>query len=105
MDTSNLFGNLFDNAVAAVGSMPPKDRWINVTLSNKNRFVYIKVSNSKLNKIIVENNYYLSTKREYTQKGSGMGIIKSVVMQYGGIVNITHTDMSFSCDFCLNIPK
>ena len=101
VDTSNLFGNLFDNAMAACYMMA-NDKWINVIMSGTEDFLYIEVSNSKCNEVIETSSGFLSTKRGQSKKGKGTDIIKSIALKYGGALNISYDDDSFTCNVFLN---
>ena len=104
LDTSSLFGNVFENAVTACKGMS-KNRWMKVVLSNKGNFVCIAVSNSKNNEIVVNDNHFLSTHRQYTKKGYGIKTIKSIASQYGGNACIEYTESDFTCIIWLDSTK
>ena len=96
VDTSSLFGNLFDNAVAACLLVSDK-KWIHVIMSGTEDLLYVEVKNSRLNKIVETGGEFLSTKRNYDNKGSGVGIIKSIAEKYNGEISISYDDDSFTC--------
>jgi sensor histidine kinase regulating citrate/malate metabolism len=96
-----LFGNLFDNALYACGSV--KDRkWIEVTFSDLNDLAYISVSNSKGNDIMMEGNDFLSTRRHYAAKGVGLGVIRTIAKRYGGDAKVLYTSDKFSVTIWMN---
>ena len=102
VDTSNLFGNLFDNAISACCMMAAEDRWISVTMSSSEYFLHIEISNSKCNKIVETGSSFMSTKRDQRKKGSGISIIKAIAVKYKGGLNITHDKDSFTCNIFLS---
>ena len=101
VDTSSLFGNAFDNAIAACIALP-QNRRISVIIAKMNNFAYVTVTNTKCNEVVVKDGELLSTKRKYFKKGYGVSRIKSIAMKYGGNVHIDHRETEFSCKIWLN---
>ncbi len=102
--TSGLFGNLLDNAIEACRARE-ENRNVEVTLSKKNGFVYIKLANTYGNNVVAEQGAFLSTRRQYSEKGHGMDIIKSIAIRYKGDMNISFDNTYFTITIWLNITE
>lgn len=83
-----ILGNLFENAIEACGRMEKREKCyidINCRIQGQRSLVII-VKNSYEGKAVVENDIFLSSKRN--EEGIGIESIKSIVKKYNGIIKI-----------------
>lgn len=96
----SIIGNLFENAVNACEHVLPDKRFINLAIANTNKnTIAIKISNSYGEKIIKQNNKFISTKHN----GNGIGIesVRATTRKYNGTINITTDNNCFSVSILL----
>jgi len=101
-DTSTLFDNIFNNAVAACGLME-SGQWIDVRMSRVGQYFVAIVKNSKVNKVIPDKEGFLSTHRCYRKSGYGIESIKKVVEKHEGHFIAEYTDDTFTVTIRMKI--
>ena len=99
-DYCAVFGNLIENALAAVKTLPPESRKINVISSMLSQYMTgISIDNPFTGKIAFgKNGLPVSPKAGH---GIGLASVKNTVERYGGSMNITTTGNVFSVDIIL----
>ena len=99
-DYCAIFGNLIENALTAVKSIPPKARKINVISSMLSQYMTgISIDNPFTGKITFgKNGLPVSPKAGH---GIGLASVKNTVNRYGGSMNITAEGHVFSVDIIL----
>lgn len=85
-DLNVILGNLLDNAIFAAGNS--QDKWLSVILSYEKGMLFINIKNSYNNKIIKQNQEYVTTKRAGKEHGIGLQNVKKVVYNYNGRMEI-----------------
>lgn len=94
----SLFSNTLDNALEASMKIPnPDKRKISVKARvTDNGFFSYEIKNNKINKIEERNGTYFSDKEDKKSHGLGLSNVREVVEKYEGMLNISHTEDSFS---------
>lgn len=101
-DFYSLFINIIDNAIEACAAMEDVDnRHIELACNIKNGFMHVMCKNSKENDVINEYGKYVSTKSRNVTHGLGIGIIKSIVEKYNGVLDIEHDPNWFTINLVL----
>lgn len=85
VDLCAIIGNLLDNAIEAVQTLPKEEQFIRVYIGMLKSQLYISVINSSVGTLKRHGEKYLSTKGE----GRGLGLIRidGIVKKAGGTVN------------------
>ncbi|KEI83282.1 ATP-binding protein [Clostridium botulinum] len=99
VDISILLGNAIDNAIEACKDL--EEKFINMEIYNKHKYLIIKISNSKRNKIIKENKQYKTTKDDKENHGFGLKNIKYIVDSYEGLLKIDESENKFTINIAL----
>jgi Signal transduction histidine kinase regulating citrate/malate metabolism len=98
-DLSSLVINILDNAEEALAGMEPgADKWLELNIRTQGLYLYIFCKNAKTNAIIKIGETYLSSKRNQRSPGQGLKIIRRIVKKHDGLLNITHTENTFSIE-------
>lgn len=96
VDLCVLLANLLDNAIEACEKISESEkRKINTVLDFKNNHLYIKISNSIHEAIVIHNNSVLTTKDDKSAHGFGLLNIHKVVEKYDGNLKIHCKDELF----------
>ena len=100
IDLCVVMGNLFDNAIEASLSMPPKERIIRVYMDIKNTQLYISFTNFTNDKKKKKINGIFNTTKG---NGHGLGLsrIIAVVEKLHGYININSEDKTFTTEILL----
>ena len=88
-DIYSLFGNILDNAIDAVMSLPPDKRVISLHVRSADTLVSINANNWYDGELRFENGLPLTTKKDSEFHGFGMKSIKYVTEKYGGDLQIS----------------
>ncbi|NHL38541.1 GHKL domain-containing protein, partial [Clostridium botulinum] len=99
VDISILLGNAIDNAIEACKGL--EEKFINMEIYSKHKYLIIKISNSKRNKIIKENKQYKTTKHDKENHGFGLKNIKYIVDSYEGLLKIDESENKFTINIAL----
>ena len=99
-DYCAIFGNLIENALTTVKTLPPESRKINVISSMLSQYMTgISIDNPFTGKITFgKNGLPISPKAGH---GIGLASVMNTVRRYNGNMNITTTDNIFSVDIIL----
>lgn len=102
LDTSALFGNLMENAIAGCRTVPAEERYFCLTteVRHQNR-LYIVSTNSFDGKVRKGKDGYHSTKHSGT--GIGLASISAVSEKYGGSAKASNNAKEFFVDVILKI--
>ena len=87
-DLYSLFGNLLDNAIEAVITLPEEKRFINLSVRTVNGFTRISTSNCCLSPPQFEGGLPRTTKADKENHGYGMKSIRLVCRKYDGELDI-----------------
>lgn len=89
IDVTSIFSNLLDNAIEACNKIERSEkRYINIRGTIVKKYFVIKCENSKINKINIKNNKFLSDKKDKYIHGIGIQSIKSSIKKYNGDLEI-----------------
>lgn len=97
IDLCSLLSNTLDNAIEACKKMPEtSERFLNVKARCQNGFFSYKVVNAKTNEVVEENGNFITSKKETGLHGIGLKNVKQIVEKYGGYIEVTHDELSFT---------
>lgn len=97
IDVTSIFSNLLDNAIEACNKIERSEkRYINIRGTIVKKYFVIKCENSKINKINIKNNKFLSDKKDKYIHGIGIQSIKSSIKKYNGDLEIKAEDNKFT---------
>ncbi len=89
LDLSIIVGNAFENAIEAVGKLSPQERIINLSLKMQQNILTLKLTNpyaGEIRKDAAGN--LLTSKKDGTFHGIGLGSIEKKVHKYNGQMKI-----------------
>ncbi len=89
-----LFANTLDNAIEACLKLK-ENRFISVKARNVNDTFCYEITNSKANEIIEKNGKITTDKIDNKSHGFGLSIIRELVENYSGTIDITYTSDKF----------
>ena len=98
-DIYSLFGNILDNAIRAVVTLPPDQREIGLSIQGEGGLLSIHSHNYYGGDLILENGLPKTTQEDTSVHGFGVQSMRQVVKKYGGDISF-HTAHSV---FSLNI--
>lgn len=80
----SLFGNLLDNSIEACEKIKKGKRWIKVQVEKQNRLLFLDISNSIEEKILVRGGKLITNKKDKANHGYGLKGIERIVNKYEG---------------------
>ena len=80
----SLFGNLLDNSIEACEKIKKGKRWIKVQVEKQNRLLFLDISNSIEEKILVRGGKLITNKKDKENHGYGLKGIERIVNKYEG---------------------
>lgn len=105
-DMNILFGNLLDNAVEAVLSLPETKRCIELKILADETAMLIEIGNPYEGSLIRDAKGNITTiKRDKDYHGLGLKIIKSVVTKYHGMLDIYTDNQYFKTKVFMYYPE
>ncbi len=104
IDMVCLIGNILDNCIEANLKLKENERYIFLKIKYYSKTIFINVYN-KYNEIILDNKgNILSSKMNRKQKyGVGIKIIKKIVENYNGLLEIEYNNNNFNLSIILNL--
>lgn len=95
-DIYALFGNILENAICAVWSIPePDQRQISLTVRSDGSFLMIEEENCYLGELEFQDGLPLTSNSDRENHGFGMQSIRQTVGRYGGSMRIQAEDGTF----------
>jgi hypothetical protein len=96
-DVCTIFSNSLDNAIEACDKIDNKKikKKIDIKVKYIKGFCLIKITNTKINKIVSRNNKIITDKKDGFFHGIGLLNIKDVVERYNGELSVDFTDNEF----------
>ena len=94
-DICSIFSNILDNAIEACMKINSNNKFIYIEGKIVEKFFIMKVENSKINKINIKNNKFMTDKDNKFSHGLGISSIKNSVKKYNGETVINYTDDRF----------
>jgi sensor histidine kinase YesM len=101
LDITNLFGNLFDNAIESCRRVDVKARFISLAFLKMENMLCIRMVNSTDGNIKLENGRYLTTKSDSRFHGLGLASIDRIINDAGGFVSREYNDKDFTTELLL----
>lgn len=103
-DLCVILGNSLDNALDACRKLPTQDsKTITVTCKYNSGFLFLSGTNPIAEKVVIRNNRIATTKEDKTLHGFGLYSLHSIVKKYGGNVQLSATDDSFTVRMELSV--
>ena len=96
MDLCNLIGNLFENAISA--SKESKRKTIYLDIQNNSNGLSICMKNTIDDSVLEKNPQLVTDKKDQTNHGYGIQIIKEIVKRHGGLIEFYEEDGCFCCN-------
>lgn len=103
LDVVSLFSNLIDNAIEANEKLEEKERFISVTSGVFVNVMYISVENTKLTSQFVEIGSGQTSKKDKKLHGYGTKIIKRIIEQYDGHMQVIPTSDRMKIQLYINL--
>lgn len=104
-DIVSVIGNLCDNAIEYLISIPTESRKMFLEISTHNRYYIITCKNRIINSVLGENPLLQSQKDDLDFHGKGTEIIKNISKKYDGDVRIYEEDNFFCSSVILEMPS
>ncbi len=89
-DYISIIGNLFDNAIEAVGNKHIEDKYINFTIGSINGLFVIVVENPYYHKVLRSHDRFLTTKTHQKDHGYGLLNVETIIRKYNGTIHISY---------------
>lgn len=102
-DLNVILGNLLENAIEAASNTEKKI--LNFNMEMEKGIIYIRISNSYNGKIVVNQNKFLTTKRDKSEHGIGLKNVYKIVELYDGTLDISYEGDMFIVDVMLYSEK
>ena len=93
-DLNTILSNALDNAIEACAQTEHKGQ-IRLTIKNTPSELIIAVKNPVDNKVVIENNRAVTTKKDKKRHGIGLGNIQAAVEKNKGKLTYESTDDTF----------
>lgn len=90
-----LIANILDNAIEACQKVKV-NKWIDIIIRQVKDISFIKISNTYLEEPQINDNVFMSTKKEQNLHGIGLNSIKSTVKKYSGEIDINYEEGVFN---------
>lgn len=104
-DLCSLLYNMLDNALYACSRIMEGERWIQVKLKLKGKFLTIVCSNSKVGEIIEdEKGNIITTHLDSLNHGYGMAVMRKICESYHSILLVEYTEDNFTVRTNLRLP-
>lgn len=102
-----VYGNLIDNAIEACEKISDEntERFIEVTSAVKFNKIYIRVVNSKINKVKKRCGRFVTSKKDKKNHGLGLDNVKYVVYQNSGYIEFKDLNNVFEVNLYMNLKK
>lgn len=95
-DIYSLFGNIIDNAIEAVNTLPEEKRIISLNVKSVGNMLSISIYNFYDGKIILDNGLPVSSKNDSRYHGFGLKSVKMICEKYHGTLQIKTDDGKFA---------
>lgn len=94
-DIISIIGNLCDNAIEYLSSVPLESRQMSLEIASHNKYYIITCKNKILKSVLNENPHLKSSKKDFSLHGKGTEIIKNIATKYNGDTKIYEEDGFF----------
>lgn len=102
MEQCSLFGNILDNAIEACEKIAEAtERWIHLTLMEKEDRWQIVCKNAYLEKPVFEGDKLITQKEDAKNHGIGTRTMRSIIKKYNGTLEYRVTEEEFQIVICL----
>lgn len=106
IDIYAILGNALDNAIEAVDKFEdPEKRQIDVQIHRQKNFLVMNFINPIPEKLVFEDEFPVSTKKNKKYHGFGLRSIQYFVKKYDGVLNISEEDECFSLKIMIPVRR
>lgn len=99
-DFNIIVGNLLDNSLNALEKCK-ENKWISFDIHFSKSVLFLSLANSYNGELNVRDGKILTTKEKQHEHGIGLHNVKTVVEKYNGVLEISHTDHTFTVDMMI----
>lgn len=100
LDLNILLSNLLDNAIEYLNTNEIDHKFIDMTIIEHKNMIIISIKNP-INELFQHNNGLKTTKKDKNNHGYGLSIVKNVVNQYHGHIELESTENIFHVNVLL----
>lgn len=100
MDLMVIIGNLLDNAICAAEKVND-NKYIGIQIIFESGMIYIKVENTYIGKLNIDDKRFLTTKSNKAMHGFGLSNVKKTVKKYHGSTKFNYTANLFTSEVIL----
>lgn len=104
-DIVSIIGNLCDNAIEYLITVPDKERQMKLEILTHNNYYIITCKNKVINSILLENPNLLSNKGDSCFHGKGTQILKNIAYKYDGSIKNYEENDYFCSSIIIKVPS
>ena len=102
-DIVTVVGNLLDNAISALQSVPNDGRYLSIKIVESQQRLIIRISNPYCGQILCKDGVIVTSKAEHQKHGYGLKNIAKTVDKYKGYLEIDYSHNVFTVDIIMYI--
>lgn len=102
-DIVTVVGNLLDNAISALQSVPNDGRYLSIKIVESQQRLIIRISNPYCGQILCKDGVIVTSKAEHQKHGYGLKNIAKTVDKYKGYLEIDYSNNVFTVDIIMYI--
>ena len=96
LDLCVLLGNLMDNAIEANEDIPPADRYVSLSITQRERWLSITIRNAASRVVPLDGKIIHTTKAQKELHGFGLSSVREIASKYQGDCTFRSTDREFT---------
>lgn len=106
MDICTIFGNILDNAIEYVSTLPqPEKRLIHLSLSSQKGFLLLRVENYCEARLSFRDGLPVTTKGDENYHGFGLKSVRRTLEKYGGSLTVCQEDCWVEVKVLIPLPE
>lgn len=105
LDSLRIFHNVTQNAFEACCKIPESERFIEISSWKEHGWITLKVVNSFNGEKVVQDENFVTTKKDNDMHGLGLSIIKEIAENAGGFITIDADCESKIFIICVHVPE
>nr|WP_308626817.1 GHKL domain-containing protein [uncultured Eisenbergiella sp.] len=98
-----IIGNLLENAIEAAENT--ENKILNIDIHYKQGVLYLDISNSYPNKVVIRENKFLTSKADSQKHGIGLMNVKKMVEEHNGVIHFLHDENLFRVKLMMYTEK
>lgn len=104
-DVASLFGNILDNAIEYVKTLPEQKRIIRLRVAPSGGFLCIHCENPYEGTLVLQNGLPQTDKPDKENHGFGMLSIRYIAEQYGGVCSVQQRQRNFELNILIPLES